>query len=220
MSTAERIQTGALAAALIGVAAVAWYALLGPKLEVDAAALATLPAKIDSWDSVDIPLENTVEAMLRADFNLQRIYVHPLGHRIELYVGYYGTVRGGRPEHTPWICYPSGGWEILSSRVLSIDESQSLRANELVVEKAGERHLVQFWYRSHRSPSMVSEVDQVLDRLLSRMSGPRADGALIRISTRIDDDDTIAARTRLISFGSRLESLVAERWPDERPAPS
>ncbi|MDJ0788376.1 MAG: EpsI family protein [Myxococcota bacterium] len=215
----EKMQTIAIAIGLTVVAAFAWWAQVRPGLDVDASALATLPREIGKWQSVDIPLEDTVEAMLRADFNLQRIYQHPLGHRVELYVGYYGTDRGGRPEHTPWICYPSGGWEILSSQVLWVDESQGIRANEMTVEKGGERHLVQFWYRSHRSPSLVNGLDQVLDRLVSHATGRRADGALIRISTPIALDE-VSARTRLIAFGSTLEGLIGTRWPSEEPSRS
>lgn len=217
MSLAERIQTLALALVLAAVATLAWAAQLRPRLDVDASALATLPTEIGGWRSVDIPLADTVEAVLQADFNLQRVYLHPLGQQIELYVGYYGTNRGGRPEHTPWVCYPSGGWTIVSSQVLWIDRARAIRANELVVEKDGVRHLVHFWYRSHRTPSLVGAFDQLLDRLIGHATEQRADGALIRISTAIEADP-VTARTRLIAFGANLEEQIGKRWPREEPS--
>jgi EpsI family protein len=182
---------------------------------VDASALASVPHSIGPWRSVDIPLEDTVESMLRADFNLQRVYMHPLGDRIEVYVGYYGTERGGRPEHTPWACYPSGGWKILDSRRVWIDRAGGLRANEMEVEQGGERHLVQFWYRSHRRTGMTGTLDQALDRFAALLGDGRTDGALVRVSTKMEAGDLVGARSRLMGFGAQLDQLLAERWPDE-----
>jgi len=65
---------------------------------------------------------------------------------------------------------------------------------------------------------MVGGLDQNIDRLLGRLLEGRADGALIRVSTPIQKDDVVGARGRLLSFGSSLDPLLAERWPEERPA--
>ena len=59
-----------------------------------------------SWKGHDIPMEGSVEEILRADRHLQRSYYDRAGGLVWLYVGYYGTSRGGRSEHTPWVCYP------------------------------------------------------------------------------------------------------------------
>ena len=59
-------------------------------------------------------------AELRADFNLQRAYTGPAGSLIWLYLGYYGTDRGGRPEHTPRGCYTGAGWGIEQARTFDV----------------------------------------------------------------------------------------------------
>ncbi len=63
-------------------------------------------------DRGEIPLAENVESMLRADFNVQRAFLHPLGDVVWLYIGYYGTDRGGTPEHTPPQCYRAHGWSL------------------------------------------------------------------------------------------------------------
>ena len=63
--------------------------------------LETLPPRIDDWMSIDLAIDDQVANELAADFNVQRAYSHPTGHLIWLYVGYYSTDRGGRPDHTP-----------------------------------------------------------------------------------------------------------------------
>jgi len=157
-------------------------------------------------------MDSGVVAMLDADYNLQRTYVHPVGGVVWFYVGYYGTERGGRPEHTPDWCYPSNGWDILEQRVVNVGGER--RANEFVVRREGSTRLVHFWYQSSRRSGLLGGIDQTLDRLLSRLSSGRADGSLVRLSTPIEDGE-VAARQRLISFGQQMEPLLRDHWPTE-----
>lgn len=213
----ERVGTVLLCVLLAAVGGLAWWLQLQPPLRVDATALTTLPGRIGAWQAEDVPLEDAVEAELRADMNLQRLYRHPTGAEIWLYVGYYGTDRGGRPEHTPRGCYTGAGWGIESSRTLDVAPGSDLRVNEYVVERGGERQLVHFWFRSHRRTGLLGGLDQNVDRLLGRLQDGRADGALVRLSTALDDGDEVEARGRLLAFGATLDPLLAERWPEERP---
>jgi EpsI family protein len=212
----ERVAVGALVALMAVVGAAAWWLQLRPALHADYAPLASLPATIGAWSGTDEPLDTKVEEMLAADFNLQRTYRMPgRDELVWLYLGYYGTGRGGRPEHLPAECYPSAGWSIEQSRVIEIDPDLDFRANEFVVSQRGQRRLVHFWYRSARKTGMVDELGLGLDHLAGKLRGGRADGALVRLSTRIETAGADAARARLIAFARRLDPLLAERWPRE-----
>jgi EpsI family protein len=209
--------TAILCVILLAIGGFAWSLQLQPALEIDASALATLPIRIDVYDGHDIPLESTVESVLRADFNLQRAY-YGAGSLVWLYVGYYGTTRGGRPEHTPRGCYTGAGWGIESARTLRVDPDGDLRVNEYLVEGNGERRLVHFWYRSAQRTGMLGGWDLNINRFVGRITAGRADGALILISTPLSGDDEIGARGRLLGFASALDPLLAERWPTESEA--
>ena len=209
--------TAILIIGLLAVGGFAWSLQLQPALEIDASALTTLPTRIHGYNSQDIPLESTVESVLRADFNLQRAYTGG-GSLVWLYVGYYGTARGGRPEHTPRGCYTGAGWGIESARTLRVVPNGELQVNEYLVERNGERRLVHFWFRSVQRTGMLGGWDQNIDRIVGRLTDGRADGALVRISTPLDGDDDISARGRLLGFASALDPLLAERWPTESEA--
>jgi EpsI family protein len=213
----ENLASIAFIATMVAVGALGWWLQLGPQLHLDVSPLESVPARIGSWEATDIPVPRAVEAELRADFNLQRAYADRSGQVVWLYVGYYGTERGGRPEHTPRGCYTGAGWGIESSRIVAVTPNGSLRANEYLVTNAGQRRLVHFWYRSHRRTGIVGGFDQNLDRLMGRLFDARADGALVRVSTPILDDDTVAARGRLLAFASLLDPLLGEHWPSEVP---
>ena len=210
----SNLATAILIFVLLAIGGFAWSLQLQPVLEIDASALSTLPMRIDVYDGEELALESTVESILRADFNLQRSY-YGIDSLVWLYVGYYGTTRGGRPEHTPRGCYTGAGWGIESARTLSVIPNGELRVNEYLIEQNGERRLVHFWYRSGRRTGMLGGWDQNMDRFLGRLTDGRADGALIRISTPIVSDDEITARGRLLGFASALDPLLAERWPTE-----
>jgi EpsI family protein len=207
--------TALLVAAFLAVGAAAWALQLRPPLVVDASPLDALPPKLADWVSVDVPLETTVEAMLRADYNVQRLYRHPLGDVVWVYFGYYGTDRGGRPEHTPVECFRAHGWEVAEPRSLEVDGPSGLRVEEFVVAQGGSWQLVHYWFRSHRSTGLRGGVDQTLDRLFGRLLGGRADGSLVRISTPLRDGDRVSARSRLLPFAAALDRQLAAHWPRE-----
>jgi len=216
--TSENLGMTALVAAMLLVGAGGWWFELRPELRVDPSRLSTLPLELEGYRGRDIAVEDTVERILEADFNLQRAYQRSDDGRVVwLYVGYYGTQRGGHPEHTPDQCYPSSGWEIEREGVVEIDPAGDLRANEFVVARDAERRLVLFWYRSHQSTGMLGRLGTSIDRLIGRLSVGRADGALVRISTPLLASDEVA-RERLFRFARTLDPLLRARWPVEFPA--
>lgn len=216
------VQTGLLLALFAAVGAVSWAFQLRPALGVDAAPLAALPETLDAWRGEDVPLEQNVESMLRADYNVQRVYLHPTGEAVSMYVGYYGTERGGRPEHTPEVCYRSQGWNVTARQVLDVSErdGRTFRVNEYLVEQDGARHLVLFWFRSHRRTGLLGGFDQAVDRLLGRLVDGRADGSLVRVSMPVQPGGEDLARTILRSFAADLDAQLARHWPLEAPDPA
>lgn len=216
MTHAERWTIGALLPLLIAAGVFGWMIQLREPLRVDAEGLTLLPLGVDTWSGRDLEMEGGVEEMLDADFHVNRAYVHRFGDIVWFYLGYYGTERGGRPEHTPWACYPSNGWEIVSRGV--VDVTPEIRANELVVEKDGHRRMVFFWYQSHRRSGMLGGFDQAVDRFLSRLQAGRADGSLVRLSTPLEVGGESAARGRLGAFGREIAPSLVEHWPSEARA--
>ncbi len=217
MRRSELARALLLGLGLLAVGGLAWGLQLRPALDVDARALAELPLGLAGWSGVEVPLESVVENELQAQVNLQRLYRHRTGEVVWLYIGYYGTERGGRPEHTPRGCYTGAGWKIESQRSFEVGGGSGLALNELRVSREGESQLVHFWYRSHRRTGMRGGFDQNLDRLLGRVLDGRADGALVRVSAPLEGSDEVAVRGRLFSFAVELDRELAARWPLELP---
>ncbi len=214
----ERILMGILGLGLALAGAFAWWLTLRTPLVPEPASLDALPFQIGRYRGEPIPVEDTVESMLNATHNVQRAYLHPLGDVIWLYLGYYGTARGGTPEHTPRACYTAHGWEIASESTIVRDPVSALSANEYLVELEGQQRLVVFWYQSFRAADLLSTFDLRVDHIRGQLGTGRGDGALVRLSTPIREGDREAARSRLLSFAAEISPQIRRHWPAERPA--
>ncbi len=214
----DRTSTIAAVALLLLAGMAAWWFQLRPALEPAPASLAALPFHLSSFEGIDSPVGDNVEEMLRADFNVQREYLHPLGQVVWLYIGYYGTQRGGTPEHTPHACYVAHGWKVIEEQTLITDAASGHSAVEYLVESRGQQQLVLYWYRSYRSTGLLSTLALQLDHIVGKLAEGRGDGALIRLSTPLIGVDRTAARALLMSFARELEPELAKVWPTEKPA--
>lgn len=190
---------------LLAVGAVSWWLMLRPFVEYDPTRFDRLPSEINGWRAIDLEMDEAVSEMLAADHNVQRAYFHDQGYAVFVYIGYYGTARGGTPEHTPDVCYPAQGWEVVEAGAQSIGGAKGLAVQELLVEKAGERRLVHFWYRTSHSTGIASVLGLRMQHFWGRIARNRGDGALIRLSTRVDGDVS-GARSRLLGMVVAVEA--------------
>lgn len=204
-----------LLAGLLATGLAAWGLRLTSGLAVDTTPLASVPQEVDGWLGRDVPVEDQVAEMLRADFNVQRSYRHSHGSTIWVYVGYYGTRRGGRAEHTPPMCYRASGYRVAESQVLDLQDARGFRAQEMLVEDEGERRLVLYWFRSRERTGILGEFGQMIDRLRNRMTTGRADGALVRVSASVEDGNADAVRSQLVQFAAQFDRVLDRHWPEE-----
>ncbi len=208
----------ALALMLAAAGSVAWWLTLREPLVPAPESLEAIPLELGPWRGQPLEVGATVESILNATYNVQREYRHPLGELVWLYLGYYGTTRGGTPEHTPRACYSAHGWAVAEEATLVRDPTTGREAREYVVEQDGEQRLVVFWYQSFRSGALLSTAALRVDHIVGQLTRGRGDGALVRLSTPIQGADRAGARSRLLGFAALLDPPLEARWPEERPA--
>ncbi|MBB85061.1 MAG: EpsI family protein [Deltaproteobacteria bacterium] len=214
------VESAVLVVVLLVVGALSWWLTLRPVLEPDPTRFDALPERLNGWQSVEIEMDEGVSEMLAADHNVQRAYLHPQRYVVFFYLGYYGTRRGGTPEHTPDVCYPAQGWEILSAMDRSVGGDEGFDVREFVLEKDGERRLVHYWYRTSHATGITSTARLRLQHFWGRLTANRGDGALVRLSTLIEADDVEDARSRLYGLDVAFEHAVEDAWKtaDAEPA--
>jgi len=197
---------------LLGV----FYIALRPPLKVIEVRLDQIPMQVDSLVGMEMRFEDSVYAALNADANVFRNYVNPDGQSINLYIGYYGTAKGGRAEHVPQYCYTGQGWSIEKWDLVSFDWSGpgKVRVNRMIVKKETARQLVYFWYQSEGTV-MATGWEQNWYKITRRISLTRNDGSLVRISLSLRPGKEVEAEERARQFAQMVMPLLSRFWPIE-----
>ena len=178
-----------------------------------------LPHTIDGMQGVDVPLEESVVKELDTDIYLYRNYMSKDGRIINVYIGYYGTQKGGRSAHNPEGCYPGAGWSILQEGEADIAIEHGGVKNDVVlntiqVKKGDEKQLVYYWYQTQKSMVIRNGVQQNMNRFMNRLLYNRDDGAFIRISEDMGNN-YFGSKKDIENFIKLLFPLLNKYWPQE-----
>lgn len=148
------------------------------------------------------------------------------GETVHTYVGFHETqVRkegGGAGEnsiHPPEHCIPGSGWDVIDSRIVSLDlpglpdgRLGGREAKRFVIAKGNARQLVYFWYQS-RGRVVARNHEVILFRVWDRAVHQRTDGALVRLTVPIVNGDEAAAERVLLDFASEFAPILPEYLP-------
>lgn len=178
------------------------------------------PRQIGVYDSVDISMESTVIQELDTDDYLFRRYIAPEGDSLTLYIGYYGTRKGGRSDHNPQGCYPGSGWAIIGQEMVELavkhsDPSHRIMLNRMDVSKSGAKEIVYYWYQVNRDKVMSSGIHLNINKFLSRLIYRRSDGAFVRVSAETNGDPERVKAT-IEQFIYDVYPLIVDYWPLEK----
>ena len=192
---------------------------LGNDVYVADKRLDKFPYKIKKWSGEDVAITPSVKKELNTDVFIYRFY-HRLGEEpIFLYIGYYGTKKGGRSEHSPDGCYPGSGWAILEETTktlkVSFDNEEWVYSfNVMNVFKDNRKQLVYHWYQTQGLNVISSGIQHNLNRFKNRLLYNRDDGAFIRVS--MDMQENLAeAKSELEEFIQTIFPIIVELWPKE-----
>ncbi|MCP4267538.1 MAG: EpsI family protein [Candidatus Brocadiaceae bacterium] len=173
--------------------------------------LANLPHTIGLWEGNDFSFDQYVIDELDTDESVARNYINRNNdYTVTLYIGYYGTRKGGRTAHNPNACYPSSGWDIKSDTSFNITDGFG-NVNRMLVQKGEMSQIVYHWYQSG-SKVVQGGIDQNINRFINKIRYNRDDGAFVRISIDGRAEDVEDA---LIQFGKLIIPHIAKNWPVE-----
>ena len=194
---------------------------LRPHLVMTENRLARLPMQIGTLDGTEMHFEDSVYAALNADANLLRVYRSSAGDTVALYVGYYGTAKGGRASHLPQYCYTGQGWSIEKWDFASLEASSPSRhrINRMIVRKGVERQLVYFWFQTEATV-MATGLEQNWYKFQHRLLHDRSDGAFVRVSMNLTAGKEVQVEQTAKRFSEAVVPLLSTFWPNEGPGQS
>lgn len=179
--------------------------------------LKLIPQTIGDWRMVEeSELDSEVQALLKADDTVNRIYAKPGEPRLpSLYVAYFKTQRTGISPHSPKVCLPGSGWVPSESDRLEIPvpgRTDPITVNRYVVAKGEYRSLVLYWYHTaHRTiaDEYAAKVYTVLDSVRYR----RSDTSLVRIVVPYLSESDTKAEPLAIAFIQNVYPALSAHLP-------
>jgi EpsI family protein len=198
------VSTGRLAIALVLVmstAVIAWHG--GADIAAGSApALMNLPYDIGGWSGQEAPpIDAETRRLIAADEILNRDYFGAQGQQASLYVAYYNQQRPGVSIHSPLLCLPGTGWNVLSNDIVTLADREGA-VRRLIAQKDASRVVILYWYAIH-GRMIASDLASRVQLFTDRIRLGRNDAALVRVVIPSTGSDAIAERTGL-SFMSTL----------------
>ena len=180
--------------------------------------LENIPMQIGDYRGWDVPLPQSVYDELQADFHVNRQYEAPDGRALSLYIGYYGTAKGGRTGHNPFACLPGAGWGIVESgkvKAYPSYASEGVELNYVVAAKDGVKTVMLHWYQTGGDKVLATGLQQNIDRFVSRALYNRNDGAFVQVNAVVKKDDISVSKEMIAKFSSEVLEILPKHWPEE-----
>jgi EpsI family protein len=162
--------------------------------------LDAIPATLDGWTATERHmLEPQILKILEPTSYLSRTY-RKGALDLGLFIAYYGEQRTGESMHSPRVCLPGHGWEIREPGTATIHLNGSpVTINRYIIQNAGERRVVLYWYQSSRRIVASEYAGKVLLVRDALMEG-RTSGSLVRILL----SDTAQAANEGLAFAAAV----------------
>jgi exosortase D (VPLPA-CTERM-specific) len=179
---------------------------------------ATFPTTIGEWRGRPASLDaETAHSLGLTDYVLSD-YANAGGRIVNLYVAYYASQRSGISPHSPSVCIPANGWQIIDLERITFDGGDSkvsLPLNRVVIGKGLSKQLVYYWF-DERGMQIANEYISKLYLLRDAILKNRTDGALVRLTTPIYPGEAEAeADKRLQKFTNVVVPTLGSYLPPE-----
>ncbi len=198
--------------------AAAFYAIARrPENVPQVSPLSHFPHQIAGWHMIeDLPLEQEVQDVLRADDTLNRRYANASGNStLYFFIAFFKTQRTGQSPHSPKNCLPGSGWEPITTDrplVKVPDWPVDIKINRYVVEHGMEKSVVLYWYQSHNRV-IASEFAAKFWLVADAIRYHRSDTALVKIVVPVQGDDIEGATATGISFTQQVFPPLLQQLP-------
>ncbi len=156
---------------------------------------------IDKYNIIrHLELTDDAIKMLDLDDYLYAEYGGPYG-KVNLFIGYYYSAIKAYASHSPLICYPSNGWEIISQPTKHSNDvgSHSVKYEEIITSLGNEKELVLYWYQAHHQTN-THIVKNKIDIGYNKFKHNSEQHAFVRVSVSLANSTYQEAKKAAIDF--------------------
>ncbi len=178
--------------------------------------LKDFPKQIGGWEQIggeERFNQETLEVLRASDY-LLRNYRAADGRVVNFYVGYYASQREGATYHSPLNCLPGSGWVMSEPGRITINPKgrAPFIANRYLIQNGDHKDLLIYWYQG-RGRAVASEYWGKIYTVVDSVRLRRSDGAMVRITTPVENSET-AALQAAIDLAASSSTILPEYIPD------
>jgi EpsI family protein len=191
---------------------------LSPEPVVVQTNLENLPLKIGGYTGTEDSFSESVYRELNADKHVYRHYQDGDGSQLDLYIGYYGTAKGGRTSHNPYACLPGAGWAIVDTGKVKIRDSNptsDVEVNYVRASRNGVNTVMIHWYQTAGTTVISTGIRKNIEKFLGRLFYNRNDGAFVQVTMQVPDELVGAAEAKVSEFAGLVIQRLPNYWPVE-----
>jgi len=203
--------------ALLMVAGAFLHSRTGPERIPPYRQLSAFPLQAGEWLGTDVPIsEDVLESLGKGDF-LQRHYTRGESDPpLDLFLAFFPSQVAGNTVHSPQHCLPGWGWSPVEHGLLRLSRPTggTLTVNRYLVERAGNRDLVLYWYQSC-GRVIASEYWAKFYLMINLIRWNRSDGGFVRIVTPVIPNEALSgAQQRAVAFADKIVPQLDAYIPD------
>jgi EpsI family protein len=181
--------------------------------------LENIPNEILQYTGTEDFFPESIYEELDADKHVYRHYKSRTGKIVNLYIGYYGTAKGGRTGHNPYGCLPGSGWAIIKTSTVKVYPSyyrKGINLNYILSQKGSAYEAILHWYQSDKTKILPTGLQQNIDRFFGRILFNKNDGAFVRVSVFTGKEGIEGAKKQIKEFAEQILELLPKYWPVEK----
>jgi EpsI family protein len=178
--------------------------------------LATIPMRLGDWVGQDEPIDPEVREKAQTDDCINRVYqdrARP-GRRVGLWINY--SVHGLNLRHSPKICLPSNGWEMVESLTrpvaIELGAGRSIPITRLAYAKGELVQGIGFWYYIFGEGRLERYVRRLpITSRSSHGQTTRGSGLTVEVFCPVDSDPEGEALQHFVrALMAELEPILPE----------
>jgi EpsI family protein len=177
-----------------------------------------LPMEIAGFEGTRAFFSPSIYRELNADSLLYRHYRDAEGHTISLYIGYYGTAKGGRTGHNPYACLPGAGWSLVGSqrdRLRAWYAPEGVTVNRVLASRDETIYTLLHWYQAAGTRVLATGIQQNVERFIGRVLHNRNDGAVVQVAVLTSPEQIEEAAATARKFAEEILAQLPNYWPVE-----
>jgi exosortase D (VPLPA-CTERM-specific) len=176
------------------------------------------PMQIGEWvGKMKSMVPSDVKSLQFTDYVLAD-YRNNASSYVTLLLVYYASQSPGRSSHSPRTCLPGSGWAMRNQTQESFEVKNSnqrpIKYNRIKAIKGESKQLVYYWYQQ-RGRNITNEFLVKWYLFLDAVLNNRTDGALVRITTPLGENETWEdADRRQLQFMSQINQVLLKYIPN------